>query len=96
MVRSHGHRGSCLRYGTAQIRRAGTARRPSTRHEAKAGGQCPPYALDALGNISIPFNTDGMYRGWIGADGVPHVALYGDEDDGTAEIPRPAPADSAE
>jgi beta-aspartyl-peptidase (threonine type) len=37
----------------------------------------------------MPFNTDGMYRGWIGADGVPHVALYGDEDDGTAE-PLPA------
>jgi beta-aspartyl-peptidase (threonine type) len=24
----------------------------------------------------MPFNTPGMYRGWIGADGVPHVAIY--------------------
>ena len=31
-----------------------------------------------------------MYRGWMGADGVAHVALYGDEDDGTAELPAPA------
>jgi beta-aspartyl-peptidase (threonine type) len=35
-----------------------------------------------------------MYRGWIGADGVPHVAIYGDEDDGTTEIPEPVPAES--
>lgn len=58
------------------------------------GGNGGAIALDADGQISIPFNTDGMYRGWIGADGVPHVALYGDEDDGTAELP--VPADSAE
>lgn len=57
------------------------------------GGNGGAIALDSDGHISIPFNTDGMYRGWIGADGVPHVAIYGDEDDGTAEPP--APADSA-
>jgi beta-aspartyl-peptidase (threonine type) len=60
------------------------------------GGNGGAIALDAQGHISIPFNTDGMYRGWINADGVPHVAIYGDEDDGTAEIPEPAPADSVE
>lgn len=54
------------------------------------GGNGGAIALDAQGHISIPFNTDGMYRGWIGADGVPHVAIYGDEDDGTAEMPAPA------
>ena len=54
------------------------------------GGNGGAIALDADGHIAIPFNTDGMYRGWIGADGVPHVALYGDEDDGTAELPTPA------
>jgi beta-aspartyl-peptidase (threonine type) len=61
---------------------------------AKHFGTVGAVALDAEGHISIPFNTDGMYRGWIGADGVPHVAIYGDEDDGTAELPAPAPADS--
>ncbi len=51
------------------------------------GGNGGAIALDAEGHISIPFNTDGMYRGWIGGDGVPHVAIYGDEDDGTTELP---------
>ena len=60
------------------------------------GGNGGAIALDADGHIAIPFNTDGMYRGWIGADGVPHVAIYGDEDDGIAEPPAPAPADSSE
>ena len=60
------------------------------------GGNGGAIALDAQGHISIPFNTDGMYRGWMGADDVPHVAIYGDEDDGTAEMPEPASADSAE
>ncbi|TAL86366.1 MAG: isoaspartyl peptidase/L-asparaginase, partial [Rhodanobacter sp.] len=60
------------------------------------GGDGGAIALDAQGQISIPFNTDGMYRGWIGADGVPHVAIYGGEDDGTAELPEPVPADSTE
>jgi beta-aspartyl-peptidase (threonine type) len=53
------------------------------------GGNGGAIALDAEGNISIPFNTDGMYRGWMAADGVPHVAIYGDEDDGSAEVPDP-------
>jgi L-asparaginase / beta-aspartyl-peptidase len=49
------------------------------------GGNGGAIALDANGTVTMPFNTDGMYRGWIGADGVPHVAIYGDEDDGTSE-----------
>ncbi len=28
--------------------------------------------------FAMPFNTEGMYRGWIGADGVPHVLIYKD------------------
>jgi beta-aspartyl-peptidase (threonine type) len=34
--------------------------------------------LDRNGNFSMPFNTEGMYRGWIGEDGVPHVLIYKD------------------
>ena len=44
-----------------------------------AGGNGGAIALDATGNIAFPFNTEGMYRGWIGADGVPHVAVFADE-----------------
>ena len=42
----------------------------------KAGGDGGAIALGADGSMAFPFNTEGMYRGWIGADGVPHVAIY--------------------
>jgi beta-aspartyl-peptidase (threonine type) len=32
--------------------------------------------LDAKGNFAMPFNSEGMYRGYIAADGVPHVLIY--------------------
>ena len=47
---------------------------------SEAGGTGGLIALDADGNIAMPFNTEGMYRGWIGADGVAHVSIYGDEE----------------
>ncbi|MGV8923219.1 MAG: isoaspartyl peptidase/L-asparaginase family protein [Thermomonas sp.] len=42
----------------------------------KAGGDGGAIALGADGSVAFPFNTGGMYRGWIGTDGVPHVAIY--------------------
>jgi beta-aspartyl-peptidase (threonine type) len=48
----------------------------------KLGGDGGAIALSADGSIAMPFNTDGMYRGWIGADGVAHVAIYADEKSG--------------
>jgi beta-aspartyl-peptidase (threonine type) len=33
-------------------------------------------AMDSQGNIATPFNTPGMYRGWIDADGKVTVAIY--------------------
>ena len=44
-----------------------------------AGGDGGAIALAADGTVAFPFNTGGMYRGWIGADGVPHVAIFADE-----------------
>jgi L-asparaginase / beta-aspartyl-peptidase len=32
--------------------------------------------LDRKGNFAMPFNSEGMYRGWIGADGKPQVLIY--------------------
>ena len=49
-----------------------------------AGGDGGAIALGADGSVAFPFNTEGMYRGWIGADGVPHVAVFRGED-----LPRP-------
>ena len=35
-------------------------------------------AIDAKGNIAAPYNTDGMFRGWITQDGELSVATHGD------------------
>ncbi len=35
-------------------------------------------AIDAHGNIAAPYNTDGMFRGWISADGIFCVATHGE------------------
>lgn len=43
------------------------------------GGDGGGIVLSADGKAAMPFNTEGMYRGWIGADGVPHVAIFADE-----------------
>src|SRR3546814_10425801 len=43
------------------------------------GGDGGAIVLSADGQVAMPFNTEGMARGWIGADGVAHVALYSDE-----------------
>lgn len=59
------------------------------------GGSGGAIALDADGNIAMPFNTDGMFRGWIGAEGVPHVAIYGDEPDPSNRLSVPAEPSSA-
>ncbi|MEO7758588.1 MAG: isoaspartyl peptidase/L-asparaginase [Dokdonella sp.] len=39
------------------------------------GGDGGVIALDSKGNFATPFNTDGMYRGWVDRDGKVHVAL---------------------
>ncbi|GAA0722334.1 isoaspartyl peptidase/L-asparaginase [Dokdonella soli] len=44
----------------------------------KLGGDGGVIALDADGNFATPFNTDGMYRGWVDRDGKVHVAILGD------------------
>ncbi|HST53616.1 MAG TPA: isoaspartyl peptidase/L-asparaginase [Pyrinomonadaceae bacterium] len=45
---------------------------------AKIGGTGGLIAIDSRGNFATPFNTSGMYRGWIGADGQTHVMIYKD------------------
>ena len=43
-----------------------------------AGGDGGAIALDAGGNIAMPFNTPGMYRGWIRPDGTRGTAIFAD------------------
>jgi L-asparaginase/beta-aspartyl-peptidase (threonine type) len=43
------------------------------------GGEGGLIAVDRKGNISLPMNSEGMYRAWCGADGVIHTAIYKDD-----------------
>ncbi len=42
------------------------------------GGDGGVIALDKQGNITMPFNTSGMYRGYIKEKGKPFVGIYQD------------------
>lgn len=44
----------------------------------KLGGKGGVIAIDRQGQIAMPFTTSGMYRGSIGPDGKPFVAIYKD------------------
>jgi beta-aspartyl-peptidase (threonine type) len=40
------------------------------------GGRGGLIAIDAQGNLSMPFNTEGMYRGYARAGEAPHTAIF--------------------
>ncbi len=42
----------------------------------KLGGDGGIIAIDKFGNMAISFNSDGMYRAYIGPDGKPVVEIY--------------------
>jgi len=42
----------------------------------KMGGDGGLIALDRKGNVTMPFNTEGMYRGTVSADGKIEVNIY--------------------
>jgi beta-aspartyl-peptidase (threonine type) len=43
---------------------------------SEIGGEGGLIAVDASGNIVLPFNSGGMYRGFIAEDGRAHIAIY--------------------
>ncbi|KAF8556090.1 asparaginase [Imleria badia] len=43
------------------------------------GGMGGIIAVDRQGNVTLPLNCDGMYRGVIRADGVPYTAIFSDD-----------------
>ena len=44
------------------------------------GGDGGLIAVDAKGNIAMPFNTEGMYRGYIKGEGDAHIAIYNEDE----------------
>ena len=47
----------------------------------KLGGTGGVITLDRMGNVAMPFNTEGMHRGYISGftDEQPVVAIYRDD-----------------
>lgn len=39
-------------------------------------GEGGMIAVDSHGNVSLPFNSQGMYRGWVIADGENNIEIY--------------------
>lgn len=64
-----------MQYGGRAI---GAAAESALAKVAKIGGTGGLIALDRRSNFAMPFNTSGMYRGWVGSDGQPHVLIYRD------------------
>ena len=59
------------------------------------GGNGGGIVMTANGEFAFPFNTEGMYRGWVDSNGQPHVALYVDEGLKGDVLPaKTAPADA--
>lgn len=69
----------CARVRLAGVSAAQAGREVINEMIPALGGDGGAIVLTAKGEIGLPFNTEGMYRGWIGADGVPHVAIFADE-----------------
>lgn len=66
----------CLRVQMLSESVAQAAETVINREIPALGGSGGAIVLGADGSIATPFNTDGMFRGWVGADGVPHVAIW--------------------
>lgn len=48
------------------------------RKQTEFGGKGGVIALDKNGNVAMPFNTAGMYRGYVRKDGSIEVFIYGE------------------
>lgn len=53
-----------------------TAARETIERLTQIGGEGGLIAVDALGNVALPFNSDGMYRAFITTDEEPAIKIY--------------------
>lgn len=66
----------CARAAYAGAPLAAAAEEVVMRRVPALGGDGGVIALDARGNLALPFNTSGMYRGWIAVDGTRGTAIF--------------------
>ncbi|KAF9529290.1 L-asparaginase [Crepidotus variabilis] len=57
-----------------------TAAEGTVKDLAKLGGSGGVIALDKKGNVSLPLNSSGMYRGVIKKDGIPKTAIFAEDE----------------
>ena len=84
-VSATGHGEFFIRYGAAfeiaaRLRYAGQSLQQAAHAVVEAlaacGGRGGVVAVDQTGALALPFNTPGMYRGFVRADGVIHTAIW--------------------
>ncbi len=68
----------CMRVAAMNQSVAAAADTVINREIPALGGSGGAIVLGADGSFALPFNTGGMYRGWIGAEAEPHVAIWPD------------------
>lgn len=66
-----------MRYGGMSLEEAANSVVMEELPSIGEGGSGGVIALDAEGNIAMPFNTPGMYRGYVDTDGNLVVQIYG-------------------
>ena len=54
------------------------ASKEAIKHLTEIGGEGGFIAVDSKGNVVLPFNSDGMYRGFVTSDGEMKVEIYGE------------------
>jgi len=84
-VSATGHGEFFMRYGiafeiAARLRHAGQPLQQAAEAVVEAlaefGGRGGVVAVDRSGALALPFNTAGMYRGYVRADGAIHTAIW--------------------
>jgi len=54
------------------------ATKETIKYLTEIGGEGGLIAVDALGNVAVPFNSEGMYRGFVATNCEMIVKIYGD------------------
>jgi beta-aspartyl-peptidase (threonine type) len=72
----------CARVAYGEIALATAAHHVVNVVVPELGGDGGAIALDRDGNIAMPFNTSGMYRGWINPDGSRGTAVFRNDEPG--------------
>ncbi|HLM03253.1 MAG TPA: isoaspartyl peptidase/L-asparaginase, partial [Pyrinomonadaceae bacterium] len=52
------------------------AARETIEHLTEIGGEGGLIAVDSQGNVALPFNSEGMYRGFVTAEGEIVTEIY--------------------